>query len=193
MVTVKQNTLSAPGHKYVIENAVAATCTQTGLTEGKYCSVCNEVFAVQKVTNALGHRERTKSAVAPTCTKTGLTEGKYCSRCNKDLVAQQVVPAKGHNFANYYSNNNATCTADGTKTATCANGCGTRDTVTDTGSKKAHIDNNHDGKCDNGCGHDFTAGCGHMCHKGGFWYKICLFFWKLFRTNRECSCGMYHY
>ena len=40
-----------------------------------------------------------------------------------------------HSFTNYVSNGNATCTADGTKTATCDNGCGLTDTVTDVGSK----------------------------------------------------------
>lgn len=194
-VLIAQKVVEA-SHKEVIDKALSPSCTETGLTQGKHCSACGEILVAQQTIDALGHRERTKSAVAPTCTKTGLTEGKYCSRCNKDLVAQQVVPVKAHRFNNYYSNYDATCTNDGTKTATCANGCGTRDTVTDTGSKKAHIDNNHDGKCDNGCGHDFTSGCGHLCHKGGiegFFYKIALFFWKLFKTNKVCSCGIYHY
>lgn len=57
-----------------------------------------------------------------------------------------------------------------------------------------HADDNHDGNCDrDNCNYDFTRNCGHLCHKGGFWYKLCLFFWRLFKTNKECSCGMYHY
>ena len=42
-----------------------------------------------------------------------------------------------HSFTNYVSNGNATCTADGTKTATCDN-CTATDTITDEGSKLAH-------------------------------------------------------
>ena len=36
-------------HDEVIDAAVAATCTETGLTEGKHCSVCNKVLVAQQV------------------------------------------------------------------------------------------------------------------------------------------------
>ncbi len=38
--------------------------------------------------------------------------------------------------------------------------------------------------------------CSCICHKGGiskFFYKIVLFFWKLFKMHKECSCGVMHY
>ena len=38
--------------------------------------------------------------------------------------------------------------------------------------------------------------CGHICHKAGFLgfiYKIALGFWKLFKTNKTCECGMNHW
>ena len=46
------------------------------------------------------------------------------------------------------------------------------------------------------CGFDRTEGCSCNCHKGGiagFFFKIILFFQKLFKTNKECNCGIYHY
>ena len=86
----------AKGHTEVTDAAVAATCTETGKTEGKHCSVCNTVLKAQEVIPALGHTEVTDAAVAPTCTESGKTEGKHCSVCNTVLKAQETIPATGH-------------------------------------------------------------------------------------------------
>ena len=84
------------GEELVDKEAVAPTCTKSGLTESKKCSVCGVTILEQKVVDALGHTEVIDAAVAPTCTKTGLTEGKHCLVCNAALVEQKVVDALGH-------------------------------------------------------------------------------------------------
>ncbi|MBR5144500.1 MAG: hypothetical protein IKW53_05570, partial [Clostridia bacterium] len=66
-------------HTEVVDEAVAPTCTESGLTEGKHCSVCNTVIIAQIPIDPKGHTEVVDKAVAPTCTKSGLTEGKHCS------------------------------------------------------------------------------------------------------------------
>ena len=47
--------IPALGHTEEVIPAVAATCTETGLTEGKKCSVCGEILVAQEVVPALGH------------------------------------------------------------------------------------------------------------------------------------------
>ncbi len=85
---------AALGHTEAVDAAVAPTCTETGLTEGKHCSVCNEVLVAQDVVPALGHTEVIDAAVEPTYFETGLTEGKHCSVCEEVLLAQETVEKK---------------------------------------------------------------------------------------------------
>ena len=92
----KTETVNALGHTPVTDAAVPATCTETGLTEGSHCSVCNAVLTAQEVVPANGHTVVIDAAVPATCTATGLTEGSHCSVCNAVLTAQEVVPANGH-------------------------------------------------------------------------------------------------
>ncbi len=98
-------TTEAKGHREATDPAVAPTCTETGLTEGAHCSVCNEVLTAQQAVPAKGHRETVDRAVAPTCTESGLTEGKHCSVCAVVLTAQERIPATGHSYT--YEKNDA--------------------------------------------------------------------------------------
>ena len=73
-----------------------ATCTSTGLTEGKKCSVCGEITLAQEVTTKQPHAEEALSSVGATCISAGLTEGKKCSVCGETTLVQEIIPASGH-------------------------------------------------------------------------------------------------
>ena len=52
---VETQSIDALGHIEVVDAAVAPTCTETGLTEGTHCSICEQVLVVQETVDALGH------------------------------------------------------------------------------------------------------------------------------------------
>jgi len=59
----------ALGHTEVVDEAKAANCTETGLTEGSHCSVCKAVIKAQETVPALGH-----NFVNGECSNTGCDE-----------------------------------------------------------------------------------------------------------------------
>lgn len=135
--TIERKIIDAKGHNIVIDDAVAPTCTTSGLTEGSHCDVCNEIFVAQKVVEATGHTPSTEWTVTKeaTCSKAG-ERVKYCTVCN-EIVEKEIIEALGHSYKKYISDNNATCTEDGTKTAKCER-CESTNTVSDEGSSLGH-------------------------------------------------------
>jgi len=111
--------IDALGHTEVVDEAIEPTCTETGLTEGKHCSVCEEILVAQETVVTLGHTEVIDAAVAPTCTETGLTEGKHCSVCETVITEQDIVNAIGHTFDNSTVTKEPDCINKGSEKATC--------------------------------------------------------------------------
>ncbi len=96
------NEVPATGHTVVIDNAVAPTCSATGLTEGSHCSVCNDVIVEQTVVETLAHTDDNDDGVCDTCSE------QFCScNCHKTGITKFFWSIL--NFFQKLFGNNATC------------------------------------------------------------------------------------
>ena len=112
---IEDKEIPALGHTEVTLDAVAPTCTETGLTAGKQCSVCKVITVAQQTVDALGHNALgVVEAKAPTCTEDGVVGGTYCTVCNDGKAAAEAVdPATGHNALGVVEAKAPTCTEEG--------------------------------------------------------------------------------
>ena len=110
----------ALGHTPVALPGCEATCTADGLTEGSYCSVCDETIVAQEVIPATGHAfgEWTETK-APTCTEDG-EQSRSCANC--DAVETEAIELLGHEHE-LTEEVAPTCTEDGYSVYTCV-ACG---------------------------------------------------------------------
>jgi len=84
-------------HQEEILAAVESTCTATGMTEGKICTVCKTVTVAQLPTARKPHTEKAYEANPATCTENGNEAGgSYCTVCNTQIKAPTIIYAKGH-------------------------------------------------------------------------------------------------
>ena len=147
---------------------------------------------------------------SPTCTEVGYTT--YTCDCGETSYIDNYIDATGHNYT-WYTISVVTCETDGVMLGECTV-CGATDVKTTL--KTGH--NIVDGVCQN-CGYsenvenddtntddnednnneevtDPSDNCSCNCHKSGisnFFFKIGLFFQKIFGSNKYCGCGVAHY
>lgn len=192
--------IPATGHQNTYgTKGVGATCTEDGITPGTVCADCKTVLSGQEVIKATGHTEIVVKGKAATCTATGLTDGKKCSKCSIVLEAQKTITKLPHS-EKILPAVEATCSASGLTQGKQCSVCGTVTVAQKTIPALAHSDDDSNGVCDN-CGAKLIdvnppSNCSCNCHKTGFMgfiYKIQRFFWKIFKTNQTCACGVSHY
>ncbi|MGN1193932.1 MAG: InlB B-repeat-containing protein, partial [Acutalibacteraceae bacterium] len=177
-----------------VKNAKSPICGEDGYTGDTCCKGCSAVLSKGEVipatgTHSFGEWEQSK---APTCTAEG-EEIRICTVCG--IIENRTLDRLAHSYTS--SVIEPTCEEDGAIIYECVCGDSYSEVIAATG----HTDNDNDGICDD-CAKDIkqntdpSANCPCICHKTGFMgfiYKIVRVFWKLFRINKTCVCGVEHY
>lgn len=102
-------------HTEVIDGKIEPTCTTSGLTEGKHCSVCGVVLVKQEIIPALGHNYEVIDSKKNSCTEDGYKTYK-CNTCGATNTEQLL--ATGHDYE-VIDSKNVTCETDGYKKYKC--------------------------------------------------------------------------
>ena len=104
--------MSPKGHMETIYKSVAATCSQTGLTQGSGCKTCGKILVKQSVIakNPDAHIEQLVEIIKEaTCTENGI--GRFaCKDCKQDLGEKEIVSS--HEFT-IVEEKAATCGTNG--------------------------------------------------------------------------------
>lgn len=134
--TTKPDTTESSDHKthtVVVIPAVAATCTKTGLTEGKKCSVCGTVIVEQQIVPKKAHTYTSTVTTEATCK----AEGVKTFKCTCGDKYTEKIAKKAHTLVTDPAVE-ATCTKTGLTEGKHCSVCGTVTVEQQTVAKKAH-------------------------------------------------------
>ena len=211
-----QVAVPATGHSIKYVKEVPSSCGVDGIKAHYYCENCHAYFKDAEGKTTVGyneliiknnHKTEVLSYVAPSCTKEGLTSGIRCKTCGRTIQKQEIIPKTSHSYPTYWSTvSSATCEAEGIREKVCTV-CKYR--LTEKIRKLSH-NYDKDGNCiycgknesdpepeNPGSSGSDTVNCSCNCHKKGilnFFFKIILFFQRIFRVNQFCKgCGVAHY
>ena len=108
--------IEALGHETVTDDAVAATCTTSGLTEGSHCSRCDIVIKEQETVPALVHSWSDWEDSRTSCDEVGIRT-RSCSVCGEEETEE--LPAGTHTWDNGTVTKQPDCTQSGTMEFIC--------------------------------------------------------------------------
>ena len=103
----------------VVDAAVAPTCSQTGLTEGKHCSACGVVLTAQEVVPATGNHSYGDwvTTKQPTTTEEGIKERACSCGATETQTIEKLIPK----LAYAVNADGTTCTITGLGNVTDTN------------------------------------------------------------------------
>ena len=170
-------------HEYTSE----ITTEPTHLKEGvkTFACKCGDTYT-EPIAKLEGHTYT--SVVTKEATHLAEGETTYTCECGR-YYTESIEKTKEHSYA-VSSVVVPTCEKEGYTIYSCM--CG--DTYR--GDKILATGHNYEGDVCTSCGRSRTDNCKHLCHKSGFMgfiWKIVKFFWKLFKINSVCGCGVSHY
>ena len=106
------------GHTEVIDQAVAPNCEETGLTQGKHCSVCKEVLVAQETVDALGHTDGEWIIDKEATAEESGSRHQVCSTCGATIKTETIPQLHTHSYEAVVTE--PTCTTSGYTTYTCS-------------------------------------------------------------------------
>lgn len=181
---IKFEAIDAHEHTLATETK-EANCIEDGYIITR-CSSCGELIS-HEVVYAYGHKFEVKQTIVPTCTAAGFTLYECTNPgCNQEKT-DNYTTALGHSYTQKIIDDaHLVSSATYERAAVYKYDCSRCDSMGTTtfehGDKLIKEEENKNCSCN--------------CHKGGilgFFFKIILFFQKLFRTNKTCACGINHY
>ena len=200
--------VDALGHTDEVVPGKAATCTETGLTEGKKCSACGETLVAQDVILATGHvydddrdescnncdyvrdveclhenKEALGEAKAATCTEEGLTAGEKCVDCGEIIAVQEVVAALGHTEQTV-AGKAATCTEAGLTDGKMCSVCGVTLADQEEIPAKGHTLVNHECACGY---YDLGENVTVYFENNWLWTNVSVYYW--YGKNQTNNAG----
>ncbi len=120
------------------------TCTESGISTGSKCSVCNTIVKEQTVLSANGHSWGSDNVTKfATCTESGIEKFgcRYCS-----ATKTETISAKGHSYSTEWTiDTPAICVNNGSKSYHCTE-CDAKSNVTEIPSN-GHHRYGEDNKC----------------------------------------------
>ena len=128
-------------HIYEEVERIEPTCTSAGSLVERCVGCGDEVTTVLAQIDHSPAQAVMENVVEASCTQEGSYDlVEYCDYCNTELSREHhTEPMLNHQYGEYVEDNNADCTNNATKTATCTV-CGATDTVMIPDSALGHID-----------------------------------------------------